>query len=286
VDQFPGNRQAPQSQNPYSYASNNPVNLVDPSGHYPSVSGVIWPSIGKLVEFAEWTMSKKGLINCDLILDDRQNASNDIAIDLFFDFICEYGPETREFDSDDHLTLELAESSVIHQMRQKFYREGGQLLSGDDWKFNAPQFGLATLDLIYANVKWFPVGVNVTHFLGSYNEYRVEKTEDGIEFVIENRTDRSSWTHIPLRFEPDYYMYLESVVEESPELSSANLISFVLTKPVISVLKPRGRSATSDFINPPEGGGNMWQIFSWTESSLCNEWRYPWPLVLRDLTIH
>lgn len=126
----------------------------------------------------------------------------------------------------------------------------------------------------------------MTHFLGSFNKYRVKRTEDGIEFVIENRTDRSSWTHIPGRFEPEYFMYLESVVEETPELYSAHLIYFLLTKPVISVLKPMTRAETSDFIDPPEGGGNMWQIFSWTESSLeCGEWRYPWPLSLRDLEI-
>ena len=281
-DSYPGNRQLPQTMNPYSYTVNNPANLVDPSGHYSLRSmGVIWPSIGKLVEFAEWTMSKRGLINCDRFSDDRRDSRDDVAFDLFVDFVCEYGPKRRRFTEDDYLTSELAASSVIHQLRRHFYRLGGQSLIGEEWRFNAPQYGLAFLDLAYVNIKGTPVGINLTHFLGSFNKYEVQRIGGKIRFTIENRTDRSSFTHIPARFPPEYFMYLETEIEQNPDLYSANVLLYTLANPVISVLKPMAREETSDYAVPSEGGGNMSQIFTCEEIALdCGEWRLPWPLVL------
>jgi len=269
----------------YVYVRNNPVVFADPSGLVPPPPfPAPWPTIGEIVDYAEWLYRKDGLIQCTTKPDSQ--SPFDTAWDLFVDFVCEYGPEHRHFGSHDYLTLELAQSALVHMLRLRFYLGGGQPLSGE-MRFNVGEFLLAWVDyLAFASgsQQRGHVPVNITHFLGSWDRYEVALSEPGkLKFVITNRTDRSSGSHIPGRFPPEYNWYLDTLVQQSPELASAPAIPFILAYSVVSVLSPKSRAETVD----PEGGGTMWQTFTWEERYpvLGCSGLMPWPNVLQFLVI-
>jgi len=291
-DPYQGSIRFPTSLHCYIYAKNNSVLLADPSGLV-SLSPSLFPpqlgpTIGEMIDFFEWLYRKDGLISCSSIPDCL--SPWDTAWDLFVDFVCEYGPEHRHFDADDYLTYELAASILVYNVRQQFYREGGQHLSGE-MRFNVGEFLLASWDLYLLAPFKGTVGlllgqepINITHFLGTWDKYEVTLSgSDRVKFVIVNRTERASGSHFPGRFPPEYTEYLETLAAENPELRSEAAIPFIISNPVISVLAPKSRGETID----PEGGGTTWQTFTWTERYLgCNNlWHLPPPIVLPFLDI-
>lgn len=158
-------------------------------------------------------------------------------------------------------------------------------------RFNAGEFMLATYDLLLLIPSrwrvWLLSGdmpVNIAHFMGSWNEYEVTRLGPRrARFVITNQTDRSSGSHFPGRFRPQYTLYLETLAAENPSLCSQAALPVILSEPVISVLSPKTRDDTKD----PEGGGIMLQTFSWTEHLLgCgDEWKLPPPVVWHFIEI-
>jgi len=233
----------------YVYTENNPANLVDPSGLYP-------PFPQKRIDFWKWVYSKEGLIKCSNSQDDGQHSCDTVA-DLFIDYVCEYGPETRVFDDDDLLTKQLATSRIVAELRQQFYQSGERGIKGEA-RFNVPEFLEATLDSFKKwdaadssgsrDVTYLLRFVDVTHWLGSF-EYEVRKgTGDRIRFWVKNETNLASGTRNPGVFEG---VSLEEIMA-NPDLASLD---------IVSVLKPKTRAETVD----PEGGGTMYQIFLWYE---------------------
>jgi RHS repeat-associated protein len=248
-DPFRGFHNKPRMLNGYVYAENNPTNLVDPSGLYP-------PFPQKRIDFWKWVYSQDGLIECSRYRDDGQHSYDTVA-DLFIDYVCEYGPETRIFNETDLLTKQLAASRIIAELRQQFRQSGEQGIRGEK-RFNIPEFLGATLDSFKTwdvsnssrglDITYLLKFVDVTHWLGSF-EYEVRKgPEDRIRFWVKNETNLASGTRNPGVFEG---VSLEEIME-NPDLASLS---------TISVLKPKTRTETVY----PEGGGTMYQIFLWYE---------------------
>jgi len=279
-DNWPSDPRLPKSLHAFTYAWNNPVLLADPSGHLPQIP----PTVGETIKLAEFLYSKKGLFDCAAVPDDQMQSADDTVEDLWFDYLCERGPEHRLFTGEDRLTRELADSVLIHVVRLQFYISGGKALAPSEFKFNIPQYGLAFWDLLYLYAtQGPPLRINITHFLGSFNQVSVTRLTDGrVLFFVQNRTDRSSGTHIPGRFAPQYTQFLETLVEQDPEIGGQAAIPYILSNPVISLLRPKTRAETVD----PEGGGNMRQSFIWRETGLdCGLWLLPWPIVLHVLDV-
>jgi hypothetical protein len=83
---------------------------------------------------------------------------------------------------------------------------------------------------------------------------------DRIRYVIHNQTDRSSGTHIPLRFpEGGYTLSVEELVRQKPAVANAFMLEVIHSGkfPIISILAAKSRTETL----PGEGGGNFTQTF-------------------------
>jgi len=259
-------------------------------------------TVGELIEFFEWVYDKNGFLTCDSMPDDGQHFT-DTAWDLFVDFVCERGPAHRHFDAYDYLTQELAQSSLIHDIRQRFYEGNATPIPRTEVEFGLGGFLQATLDNLVAGytedfINDWPGGgngrviawhtfrhANITHFMGSF-DYEVSLVYPAMaKFVVTNYTERASGSHFPGRFGPEYDLYLEGLVQQHPELASEHAISFIRSNPVIAVLYPRPRSRTYGSM----GGGTVQQTFTWLESYPllgCTKWLPPWPLVLKYLKIY
>ncbi len=104
---------------------------------------------------------------------------------------------------------------------------------------------------------------NITHFLGTF-DYKVTRAvvpDDRVIFKIKNKTGRASGSHVPDRFRPEYYQNLEALVAREPEVATKLVIPYILSSPVLSVLRDYTRYGTPD----PIGGGDMYQTFTWVE---------------------
>jgi len=297
IDPHPGNVWLPSSLHRYVYVRNNPVFLTDPSGlaPFPPFFRFPGPTVGELIDFFDWLYRKDGFLNCSS-LEDSQSPF-DSAWDLFVDFVCEYGPDTRTFDADAPLTHELAMSILVHEkLRLPLYQHGLQQIKGREMRFNVGEFMLATGDWgLFIPSQWLnrllssgiDMPVNITHFLGSWDTYEVTRLGPRMaSFVITNQTDRSSGSRIPGRFSSEYVepLYLERMAQKNESLRSAPALPLIIFEPrIVSILEPKYRSDTKD----PEGGGMMWQTFSWTERLRgCGaEWKLPPPIVWHFIEI-
>jgi RHS repeat-associated protein len=265
-DVWPGDQQAPQTLHPYAYAQNRPIDLTDPSGLSP-----IYPTIGAVISFWEWAYSKDGWGACDILYkDDGLQLPTDTVGDLIFDYLCERGPDSRTFRASDGLTWDMARSALTDKIRRKFYR--GELDQSKEMDFDMAEFWAATVDFLEIRYPQFPIPI--AHFLGGWNEVKIVP-EDGkstrrLRWTIVNQTDRASGTHLPLRHQDQgYRQYLEDLVRKDPELALMPA-GYEWTLPIISVLRPKSRTETSDAVTPKEGGGAYQEIFTWTEDYFCD----------------
>ena len=282
ADPFPGYASWSQTQNPYVYVGNNPVRHMDPSGLAPSPPPPAWPlvlwltflphrpspilpsaTVGQAIDFWDWVYRKDGgLVDCDWSRFWSFRKETMSAWNLFQEFVCEVGPERRGFEAEDRLTRELAASRIVHEkLRKPFLLGGCRSIHGREMRFGLAKVLLATQDWVNAEH-----AINITHFLGSFEYDVVALSPFKARFVIRNRTDRSSGSHIAGRF-PKKAQYLENI-GSGEEWLNRRADEIVYYQPaVVSILRPKHRVETID----PEGGGDTWQIFTWEEDFCCIE---------------
>ena len=133
-DSWEGDIQQPQTVlRGYIYVGNNPLNVKDPTGLFPSPE-FPWPwkwPAGMVVDLVKGSYCKIGLFRFCFFNPDNGQWPSDTVDDLFTDFVCEYGPEHRRFYANAHLTQQLARSYTVHMLRWRFYlQESGKCQVG------------------------------------------------------------------------------------------------------------------------------------------------------------
>jgi hypothetical protein len=233
------------------------------------------------IRIARDMFSQSEIFDCSVEPLYRLPQPNDTVRDLWFDFLCHRGPEHRALDGRDLLTQELAESELVDRIRRQFY--AGEPLDEATLHFNIPEFLSATVDMMTIIQARQRYEFSITHFIGSF-DYSVKREGSRVKFEIHNQTDRSSGTHIPLRFpEGGYTLSLEELEREKPALANAFLMEVIYSGkyPLISILAAKNRAETA----PGEGGGNFTQTFIWTEHDLGLSELPPWPTYLDQIDV-
>ena len=213
---------------------------------------------------AQMIFSKDQVYRCADHPDDGFHP-NDTVTDLWYDYLCEYGPEHRNFSGDDQLTRELAKSTLIQDIRRAYY-QGDQNWQQDQLVFDAGGFIGATADLLIKFQETRIQDFSITHFLGSF-DYTIEEKDDRLIYTVNNQTDRASGTRVPFRYaDSGYETSLEELVANDPNINNAYLLELMTSGryPILSILQARPRELTTG----SEGGGNFTQTFVWSEKLL------------------
>jgi hypothetical protein len=175
-------------------------------------------------------------------------------------------------------------SFLVHQVRRAFY-DFGEISTDKEEQLDFGFGGLfwATVDLLPSNDFYSPPGldISITHFLGTFNYAVYELRSNRVGFWINNRTDRSSGTHFPGRYEEEgYRQRLEDLFAQDASLGDKPLKEVLDPNSgyrLISILSEKTREQTRH----PQGGGDMTQTFTWSERNLdCPENELPWPAIL------
>lgn len=233
------------------------------------------------LKLAQSMFSQHEIFDCSTVPIDRQPMPSDTVRELWYDYLCHRGPEHRVLDGNTVLTQDLAGSELVDRIRRQFY--AGEPLEEATLYFNIPEFLSATVDMAAMIQTRQQYEFSITHFIGSF-DYSVTQEGDRVRFVIHNKTDRSSGTHIPLRFPEGGYTYsIEELVRQEPLLADAFLFEVIHSGkyPIISILESKSRAETG----PGEGGGDFTQMFTWTERKLELTELPPWPTYLEEIDI-
>jgi RHS repeat-associated protein len=291
-DTWEGQASNPSSFNKWGYVNGNPVNSIDPSGMF-SINVPLDMPAWLAVLGAKTAYAKAGPLKFCLAHADDGIASTDTVNDLLVDYICEYGPEHRVFTGYDSLTLQLAKTLTIHQLRKKFY--DGMISPGTDtYRFDNKELIIATIDAWKASdqvnfdiVYNLDIPIPITHFMGSF-DYRISKYgTNSIQFEVTNRTDLESGTRIPPilggidPLNAEQGLSIEEIIRENPLLLGESVFTLIENYPVISILDKKSRDATSLL----GGGGTMWQTFKWHERYDECAMQHLWPFYLDYLII-
>ncbi len=290
-DTWEGSYSRPMSFNSWLYADANPINHVDPYGKFSLDFDLEIPA-WLAVLTAKTLYSKAGPIKFCLSHPDDGQFNTDSVDDLFTDFVCEYGPANRKFSGYDHLTLQLAKTMTINNLRWQYYK-GWLDPTVHTYSFDNFAFIFATIDTwkegdqVHSVVSPISIPVNITHFLGSF-EYKIEQSGSSrIKYQVFNDTTLESGTRIPPILggvDPNQVQKrfsIEEIIWQNPLLANKSVARLIDEYPIISILKSKNREETS-FV---EGGGNMEQTFTWYERYDPCLMNYPWPAVLEYLII-
>jgi RHS repeat-associated protein len=309
-DLWDGNPRQPLTLNPFLYALDNPATYVDPSGRVVSPTGAqtcalyffsngLLPSpttsaqalvdlCGNFYSQGFWRefILPAGIGNYDCeVMGQSPWVKPTTAAGLFGDFICERGPDHVHFDGRDKLTHKLAHSLLLHRLRMEFY-DSGPLGPREERLGSILDYLAEWRDL--KNESGFPIA----QVLGSIDISVGWAAGGRVRFMVHNRMDLASGTHLIGRFPPEGQgrnpLSLEEVITVNPALKS-QLAWWVLathTDPsrgrIVSILRPR----TRDLTGPGMGGGNFEQTFVWTERNVaCDVSDKPWPAYLALLEI-
>jgi hypothetical protein len=232
------------------------------------------------VDMARFMFSKEGAFSCSSN-PYNERLSTETVTDLWYDYLCERGPHQRTFTGSDSLTIELAQSELLDQIRRQYY--SGQPLDQSTLYFNIPEFFSASTDMLLLLQQRERLEFSITHFIGSF-DYSVTVDGDRLQFEIQNQTDRSSGTHIPTRFpEEGYTETLEHLMQINPAIGDTFLFELISSAkyPIIAVLDTKTREETTG----DEGGGVFEQIFTWTERLTDYADLPAWPQYVDELDI-
>jgi len=201
-------------------------------------------------------------------------------------YLFEKGQDKMWFDGSSPLTRELADSTLISDIRLKYYREGD--LKGQNlYKFNHVQFIRSIrVDSIPSVLK---LSLPISFFLGSF-KYQVVTLPDSnrVGFRVDNRTDLESGTHIAGRFPGDKYGGSVEELLANGDITGSTLLTEAINKEVngkkvVSILRFQTRQQTSD----PLGGGGMEQTYTWTEDrNDCFWWLDYTHYITSSTTVH
>jgi len=177
-----------------------------------------------------------------------------------------YKSDRLLFDGNEALTRELAQTSLVSDLRQRYYR--GENLSGPThYKFEFLQY-IQTGLLDISSFQSLPI----SFVMGSF-WYQIKAVGgDRVGFRIDNDMTLESGSHIRGRFRDDeYFDSVEDLISPArrPDLADKPL-AVLIGDPehyrLISILGRRTKEETEG----SQGGGNLYQTFTWTERHDCS----------------
>ncbi len=286
-DVWAGDYRRPISFNAWLYVGDRPVNLTDPTGLAPSwsgplafamcfdlhslTSGLPQAAIGlgattaqQAVDICRTAYSMEAWSDWSFGLDKDLPTS---AHELMGWYLFEIGKDHLYFDGKQPLTVELAQTSLINDIRNWYYT-GGDVIKPIQYKFNHLEY-IATLGLDSRH-SIFKGSLPISFFLGSFY-YQVRSTYDRggprVGFRIDNDTTLESGTHFVGRYaEQGFEGSVERLIERDSSLANMSLYQLIHDEAsggskLISILTPGSREETKY----PLGAGNLYQTFAWSE---------------------
>ncbi len=285
----------PGTNNGFNYAMGNPVNLSDPSGLYPR-SGIelmalcfdlhsLTHGVAPSGPLDPRSVTAKEAVELCRASYNKENWNKDIygfelgqdlpktAHELFGWYVHEwrgkYKSDRLFFDASEPLTRELAKTSLVGDLRQRYYW-GKEDLSGPtlyEFMFlEYIQMGLLDISSLRS--------VPISFFMGSF-WYQIKTLDsDRVGFRIDNDTTLESGTHIVGRFRPEYYDTVEDLITRRPDPANKSLAALIRDPEQYRLISILGRR-TKEETEGSQGGGDLYQTFTWTERHDCFWRMYP-----------
>jgi RHS repeat-associated protein len=261
-DTWPGDSTKPSTYNRWNYVDSNPITRTDPSGHSwlgPTAFAMCF-SIVAVPPSGRWlnVSANEAVATCRMAynkdawgITPGKNLPTNVY-ELWAWYLNEYGDQHLYFNGESPLTRELAVSLSINGIRQQFYNSGD--IDKTLYKFNLPN----VLGTLFDPTMSMPL----SNFLGSY-WYQVKSLPGcRVGFRIDNDTTLESGSHIGGRYVDDNYRgSVEDLIYSDPSIGEQPIEKVINENRVISILRPLTRSQTSG----SNGGGTMYQTFTWTE---------------------
>jgi RHS repeat-associated protein len=279
-DVMEGNYLQPQSLIRWNYVQENPINYSDPSGftRQGPDNFINCFDLAAVTHGFGFVTARQAVNICRIAFNKNEwgltpaDTLPKSVGELWAWYLNEHGDDHLWFDGKQPLTRELAKSTLIHDLRVRFYIEGNLNLS--EKKFNGIEFLGATLfDTRNAPL----INIPITHFLGSFWYQVIKLSNDRVGFRIDNDTTMESGTHIRGRYKDEGFTgSVEEYIFENPSKANEPLSKVINESDVISILPPRSRANTTG----SNGGGDMYQTFTWSEKyDECIKQLMPWHIV-------
>jgi RHS repeat-associated protein len=302
----------------WGYANNNPINYTDPSGNKPRPPVTYWGpqqfvecftyhtglagnvpflSAGEAVEICKRGFRKDLWHGVSFNLNTNELPKS--AGDLFGRYLFEsYGQDSNwlKFNANEPLTRELAVGTLVNDIRNWYYQ------GGDKGGHTTPSYkgGNTSYPILYNFGIWeyigsmyFDTGSSISKaslplefVMGSFNFQVVKVGSDRLGFRIDNDMTIESGTHIVGRKPGEYSGSVEDLIRDNPYLAAMPLSSVINKEyngyKVISILS----SQTINNTTGNNGGGSLFQTFTWTERyDPCLSGRMPQQVILPILDI-
>jgi RHS repeat-associated protein len=289
-DPWEGSPQQPGTNNGFNYVMGNPIHLKDPTGLQVDSPGARFMaccfdlhsiSHGAGTPYGYnpyYAISAEEAVR---ICTESYNMNNwnrndfrlggslpERAHDLFgwflFNWRGTYNTDRLFFDGNQALTRELAHSVLINVLRIRYYN--GEDLSGPThYDYNRAELAGASLDSLTSLFK--NKSLSLSFVMGSF-WYQIKAVgSNRIGFRIDNDMTLESGSHIAFRFRPEYAQTVEDLITQDPGLKKTPLYLLIADEryELISILSSRTRAETVG----SQGGGSLYQTFTWTENRHC-----------------
>jgi RHS repeat-associated protein len=310
-DPWMGYEQMPGTNNGFNYAMGNPINLSDPSGLYPW-SGIelmalcfdlhsLTHGVAPLGPHDPRSKTAKEAVELCRASYNKENWNKDIyrfglgqdlpktAHELFGWYVHEwrgkYKSDRLFFDGNEPLTRELATTSLVSDLRRRYYWRGENLSGPTHYDFKFLQYiqtGLLDISSFQS--------VPISFFMGSF-WYQIKAVgSDRVGFRIDNDVTLESGSHIAGRFQDDeYFDSVEDLISPArrPDLANKSLAELIRDPEQYKLISILGRR-TKEETEGSQGGGNLYQTFTWTERHDCYVRMHPLegrPLPLLDIQV-